>query len=361
MWAVTQAAPRTLRYVWAHTSLSTQQESLLSRSMQASLILLLILGSASIVVSAGGTSSVYPHLFYIPVILAAYVFGVPGALAAGLISGLICGPIMPLNVEAGTEQATASWLYRLGFFTLVGLVSAGLRQASERNLKRHADTTDELFNAYGRSLATFANLVALRDEQTSHHCERVAANAVTVGRSLGLDEQELRELYWEGILHDLGKVAVPTHVLLKPDKLTPTEFDEVKKHAKLGAEILCSISPRFEAIADGVRSHHERWDGTGYPDGLAGTDIPLSGRILAVVDVFEAITSDRPYRGAMTADQAVNMVTSGRGTHFDPDVVDAFLRLFSHGKILMQGDRMPGHEVDGFTVPGIDALRRDAA
>ena len=327
--------------------------------MQVSLVLLLAAACALIVYAAGGTTSVYPHLFYIPVVLAAYLFGIPGALLAGVACGLIAGPIMPLNRELGLSQNTVSWVYRLAFFTSVGVFSAALLEARSRILAKHRQTAEELFQAYGKCLTTFASLVAMRDEQTSFHCERVAANAVTLGRAVDLDEQDLKELYWEGILHDLGKIATPSEILLKPGKLTTDEYNEIKKHAKLGAEILQGISKRFTTLAEGVQSHHEKWDGSGYPDGLSGTDIPLNGRILAIVDVFEALTSDRPYRNAMNACEALEVIRDGAGSHFDPDLVPAFVSLFELGQILVQGDPVRGMHTHEYPVPGYDVLQQE--
>ena len=329
--------------------------------MQAALVLLLALAAALIVFAAGGTKSVYPHLFYIPVVLSAYLFGIPGALLTGMACGLIAGPMMPLNRELGLEQATVAWLYRLAFFTAVGVFSAALLQTSKRHLLRHKGVAEELFQAYGKCLTTFASLVALRDEQTAHHCERVAANAVTLGRAAGLSEQELKELYWQGILHDLGKIATPSQILLKPGKLTNAEYNEIKKHAKVGADILQNISPRFRLLADGVRSHHERWDGQGYPEGLEGNQIPLNGRILAIADVFEALTSDRPYRDALPTPEACTLIEDGSGNHFDPSLVPHFLTLFNRGQILIAGDPVPGGHAADFPVPGYSVLRQEAS
>ena len=325
---------------------------------QAALICALVLGTTAVVYLAGGTKSVYPHLFYIPVLLAAAQFGLSGAIVTGLVSGLLAGPMMPLDRNLGIEQSTLAWLYRLLFLTGIGMLAAALLDSRNRLHARNRSTAAELYQAYGKCLTTFASLISMRDEPTAHHCERVALNAVTLGEAIGLGEQELKELYWEGILHDLGKVATPAHILLKPGKLTEEEYLEIKKHAKMGADILESISDRFQLLAEGVRSHHERWDGTGYPDGLEGPEIPLNGRILAVVDVFEAVTSDRPYRAAMAPSQGVEIIYSGMGTHFDPYLAQRFLDLYAQGRILVQGDPIP-RGAAAFPIPGYAVLRHD--
>lgn len=337
---------------------SPAPQSLAVKLAQAGVVLGLIGVGSAIVYAAGGTKSVYPHLFYVPVVLAGYFFAVPGALIAGVASGLAAGPFMPLDRSLGTEQNTLSWIYRLVFLTGVGVLTATLVTARHRLEDELAQTAGELYVAYGKCLTTFASLVSMRDEPTAHHCERVAANATAIGRAIGLDEQELRELHWEGILHDLGKVATPAEILLKPGSLTDAEYAEIKKHAKVGAEILESISPRFRLLADGVRSHHEQWDGNGYPDGLSGDAIPLNGRILAIVDVFEALTSQRPYRDAMRPFEAIAIIEEEAGKHFDPKLVNVFLSLHEKGKILVQGDPVPDVSSREYPVPGYSAIRR---
>lgn len=354
--ALQDPAPRALSWIRGQGT----PKPLLARLVQAAIVVGLIIACGAIVYAAGGTRSVYPHLFYVPVILAAYQFGLTGAVLAGVASGLVSGPIMPLDRSIGVEQEALAWIYRMLFFTGVGTFTASLLVVRRRLYGRERKVAGELFDAYGRCLTTFASLVSMRDEPTAHHCERVAANAVTLGKAAGLSEQELKELYWEGILHDLGKVGTPAHILLKPGKLTEDEYREIKKHAAMGAEILTSISPRFATLASGVRSHHERWDGTGYPDGLKGESIPLNGRILAIVDVFEALTSDRPYRSAMTQAEAVRIIQRSVGTHFDPDLTALFLRLHGNGRFLVQGDPVPGVGAGAYTVPGYSVLRQDA-
>jgi putative nucleotidyltransferase with HDIG domain len=132
------------------------------------------------------------------------------------------------------------------------------------------------------------------------------------------------------LLHDLGKLRVPEHILNKPGKLTAAEFEKIRSHSSVGAEILSSIDFRYPVVPI-VRHHHENWDGTGYPDGLAGTEIPIGARILAVVDCFDALTSDRPYRPRLSEEEATRILVERRGTMYDPVVVDCFLTV--HGRL----------------------------
>jgi hypothetical protein len=150
-------------------------------------------------------------------------------------------------------------------------------------------------------------------------------------------------------LHDLGKLAVPEHILNKPGKLTPVEFDQMKTHAEIGADILSTIDFPY-AVEPIVRYHHEMWDGKGYPAGISGEAIPIGARILSVVDCFDALTSDRPYRRALTKDQAIAVLVERRGTHYDPRVVDTFIavcdRLIDASHSLAREEAESGREAE---------------
>jgi HD-GYP domain-containing protein (c-di-GMP phosphodiesterase class II) len=179
-----------------------------------------------------------------------------------------------------------------------------------------------------------------RDGYTRRHSERVAALTAQLGLELGLDESERQTAELSALLHDVGKIAVPDSILNKPGKLTRKEFAEMQKHPVHGAQILGNIqSATVKAVLPGVRSHHEKWDGTGYPDGLAAEAIPFLGRLLGVADVFDALTSTRSYRGAMTPDQAIKLIGDGAGRHFDPVIAAAAVRLFERGEF--SADALP--------------------
>lgn len=149
-----------------------------------------------------------------------------------------------------------------------------------------------------------------------------------MGVELALVGVELEILHWAGLLHDIGKLAVPEEILNKRGRLTPEEWSVIKRHPSVGADLLRAISPGLEPVAAAVRAHHERWDGSGYPDGLAGRGIPLAGRIVAVADVYDALTHPRSYRpDAFASAFAIEHLTAGAGRLYDRDVVDAFCRL----------------------------------
>jgi putative nucleotidyltransferase with HDIG domain len=171
-----------------------------------------------------------------------------------------------------------------------------------------------------RTAEALAMAVEAKDQCTSSHLLRVRIFVAEIGRSLGLDESEIKALVTAAYLHDVGKLAVPEQILNKPGKLSRDEFETMKIHPVVGAEIL--ERTRFpHSVAAIVRAHHERWDGSGYPDGLAGEQIPIGARILAAVDAFDALVSDRPYRPAMTLDEAMALIVHGAGTQFDPAIV----------------------------------------
>ena len=165
-----------------------------------------------------------------------------------------------------------------------------------------------------------------RDDQTGLHIRRVAQYAVALSESLGMDEQFCECIYHASQLHDVGKIAIPDRILLKEGKLTPEEFTIMKSHAEVGSRILKGGQSSEVIMAEEIaRTHHERWDGSGYPAGLAGEEIPLTGRIVAVCDVFDALTSARPYKRAWTVEEATQEIANQSGRHFDPALVEKFL------------------------------------
>ena len=164
-----------------------------------------------------------------------------------------------------------------------------------------------------------------KDSYTRRHSEDVTEYALWLAEEMGLSEATLRTVRVGGLLHDVGKIGVPDEILRKPGRLTPDEYEVMKRHAHLGALMVAGV-PGMEFIVDAVRSHHERWDGQGYPDALAGEDIPLLGRILAVADAFSAMTTDRPYRRGIDREAALDEIQRHVGTQFDPALAHAFLR-----------------------------------
>ncbi|HEV1285293.1 MAG TPA: HD domain-containing phosphohydrolase [Bryobacteraceae bacterium] len=190
--------------------------------------------------------------------------------------------------------------------------------------RQHAE---EVVALHRRTIEVLALAIEAKDQTTHDHLERVEVYAIAVGQELGLDEGELEALRASALLHDIGKLAVPEYIISKPGKLTPEEFEKMKTHTVVGAEIVEQI--RFPyPVAPIVRSHHEKWDGTGYPDGLSGEQIPVGARILSAVDCLDALASDRQYRRALPLDEAIKIVEGEAGKAFDPRVVAILARRY---------------------------------
>jgi putative two-component system response regulator len=176
------------------------------------------------------------------------------------------------------------------------------------------------------SICQLCRAAEYKDESTGDHIKRMSHYASAVARKMGLNKQFVEDLLYTAPMHDAGKIGIPDHILLKPDKLNHKEWETMKQHTIVGAQILSGSGAKFIKLAETIAlTHHERWDGSGYPKGLKGPKIPLIGRIAAIADVFDALTSKRPYRmKPFSLEEAFNYIKEGRGRHFDPRVVDAF-------------------------------------
>lgn len=187
----------------------------------------------------------------------------------------------------------------------------------------------QLNDLYMSTIEALAMAVDAKDQITHGHIRRVQVYAVELAKRLGVsDEQQLKAIEAAALLHDMGKLAIPEHILNKPGKLSPGEFEKMKRHANIGADLLSSIPFPYPVVPI-VRHHHENWDGSGYPNRVAGTDIPFGARILAVVDCFDALTSDRPYRPRLSPEAAFQILRERRSAMYDPLVVDTFLEAYN--------------------------------
>jgi len=202
-----------------------------------------------------------------------------------------------------------------------------LYEEKERQHKAHIEELSGLNSALSHLneaiIASLATAIDAKDRYTSSHINRVQVYAMALGRAAGVEGPQLQAISTGALVHDIGKLGIPDHILGKPGKLTPEEFQRIQSHVTIGAEILSPVPFPFPVV-EVVMTHHERWDGFGYPSGMRGEEIPIGGRIISIVDVFDALTSDRPYRRAMTFAEALGVLNEGAGKQFDPKLVALF-------------------------------------
>lgn len=222
------------------------------------------------------------------------------------------------DVEARTndEIGKLAQSFQTMVIRLREIVSA-LEKAKEKQTEHLRDT-----------VLVLAAAVEARDAYTINHSQQVASIAGAIGSQMGMEQAEIEQLYFAGLLHDIGKIGVPDFILQKPGSLSDLEFTEIKTHPNIGYRILEAAGDTYASIAPLVRHHHEKWNGEGYPDGLKGEEIPLGAAILGVADAFDAMVSNRPYRNALTEAEALAEIKANRGEHFHPEVVDVFLNNY---------------------------------
>ena len=289
-----------------------------------------------------------------------YVLHAPGPLAllVAAITHFGCNTAAMSTIIGLTEDKpipkvwTASYLWSFPYY-MVGAAAAGLVHFLNRHIgwqssllilppiylmyrsyrlylgkleteKKHAEQVSSL---HLRTIEALALAIEAKDETTGEHLQRVRVYAMELAKELGLSEDETEALRAASVLHDIGKLAVPEHIISKPGKLTPEEFEKMKIHPIVGAEILEQVHFPYPVVPI-VRAHHEKWDGSGYPNGLAGEDIPIGARILAAVDCLDALASDRQYRKALPLNEAMAKVVADAGKAFDPKVVEILRRRY---------------------------------
>ena len=231
------------------------------------------------------------------------------------------------------------------FGVITAIVLEGKKRFSEKDLyyfsflaQSAANAIENLAlyeNIYENLFATlyaFVKAVEARDLYTRQHSSRVTGLSTILGRQLGCSSEELDTLKFAGHLHDIGKIGIRDDILLKPGRLTDEEFEKIKDHPVIGANILEQLG-LWEKERQIIRCHHERFDGSGYPDGISQEEIPFLARILSVADVYDAMASDRAYRKKMEDNVILNVINEGQGTQFDPDVVTAFNKAYKAGRI----------------------------
>jgi len=196
-------------------------------------------------------------------------------------------------------------------------------------VKQAKEANTELKNSYLDTIRRLVMVAEFKDEDTGDHISRMSRYCALIAEKLGLPSEECSIIFSAAPMHDVGKVSIPDAIMMKPGKLTKVEFEVIKAHTTVGARILSNSKAILIQCAEQIAlSHHEKWNGKGYPHGLAGEDIPLTGRIVGLADVFDALTSRRPYKDPYPVEVAREIITKERGEHFDPDVTDVFLDHF---------------------------------
>ncbi|MDX1320884.1 MAG: response regulator [Oceanospirillum sp.] len=206
------------------------------------------------------------------------------------------------------------------------LYRQGLERLNESLEEKVAERTKQLNETRLQVVRRLGRAAEYRDNETGLHIVRMSKISRLLGEAMGMDEYQCDLLLNASPMHDIGKIGIPDQILLKPGKFAPEEWEIMKQHAQMGADILEGEDSDLLSMArDIALTHHEKWDGSGYPNGLKGEDIPLVGRICAIADVFDALTSERPYKKAWSVEDALKLIEENRGTHFDPALVDAFM------------------------------------
>jgi putative nucleotidyltransferase with HDIG domain len=213
----------------------------------------------------------------------------------------------------------------LAALSLVPLLGLLALFAHER--RRRLESMLELSSAYRGTALVLGDVIEADDGYTGEHCKSVVSLALEMAEQLGLAPERQRNLEFAALLHDVGKIAIPKEIINKPGKLDPHEWTIIKTHTLEGQKMLARVGGFMREVGMIVRSHHERWDGGGYPDGLAGEQIPLEARIISCCDTWNAMRTDRPYRNALSPDVAIAELLSNAGKQFDPHVVDMFVRM----------------------------------
>ncbi|HEX2465152.1 MAG TPA: HD domain-containing phosphohydrolase [Thermoanaerobaculia bacterium] len=262
------------------------------------------------------------------------------------IRAVICAPVAAEKQVLGVlyaDNLTQPGAFIESDLDLLALIGNQAGMAIQR-----ARLQDELEQSFFDTIRAIVATIDAKDGYTHRHSERVATFAVRLAREMGRETDELVMVRLAAMVHDVGKVGVPEAILNKPGRLTEAEFDQMKLHPIHGANILRHIhSPMLERILPGVLAHHERWDGSGYPRRLAGSEIPFLGRLLAVADVLDALSSGRPYRDSVSFPDAIELLRLRAGIDFDPEIVEAAVRLHERGELEVPPESLEANDISG--------------
>jgi ribonuclease P protein subunit RPR2 len=253
-------------------------------------------------------------------------------LARALISDRGTMPVILLTGMDDREIDERAASIGAADYLVKGEISAAILDRAIRYAIKNQAALEALQDSYRVTVRALAAALELRDDETGAHASRVTDLALRLARRIAPELAADPELEYGFLLHDIGKIGVPDAILLKPDRLDPAELGRIQRHVTLGRKILAEIPYLKGTAAEIAAAHHERWDGTGYPNQLQGEEIPLAARIFSVVDTYDAITNDRPYRRAQPMEHAIGEIRRGAGTQFDPAIVEAFVELLTQAR-----------------------------
>lgn len=287
----------------------------------------------------GGTKTIFANLMFIPISILSSALGKKYGVFHAIVCGLLLGPHMPLNTVDMTMQQPLNWHLRIFIYIFIALIVGYFSDKYKQKMKVITEQENEIVESRLATIYSLVKLAEMRDDDTGAHIVRVSKFCRLIAvklRSNAKYSELMTELYIDDLakaapLHDIGKVGIPDSILIKPGKLTDEEFEIMKKHTTIGAKTLNEVLKRFpnnNFIILGSRIalyHHEKWDGSGYPKGLVEEEIPVSARIMAVADVYDALRSKRPYKSPYSHIETVEIIRQNSGKHFDPEIVDAFL------------------------------------
>jgi len=292
-------------------------------ALGAGLVAVLTVIAFVVVRLAGGSPHPLNHLGYAPILLAAYLYGWRGGLAVGIGVAFLLGRVPLLLGLPGTELISSTVIRSLVFVS-VGVLVGVLFDHSRAATHGWRSAAATIASREHEAMLALARGAEAKDMDTADHVARVQMLSEVLAGSTGMDRQRASDVGWSAMLHDVGKLHVPDKILLKPGPLTAAEWKIMRMHTIWGAEILAN-GDAFEVARTIARSHHENWDGSGYPDGLRTDGIPLEARIVRICDSYDAMTNRRPYKEPMTEEWALEELGRFAGAQFDPELVRLFI------------------------------------
>ena len=306
-----------------------ETKATLAKIIITGLILIFCTSWFRLLYSVGKVEIVYSYLYYIPIVFGAFFYGLAGGLMVSSFAGLTYSIFISAS---GIPYNNNELFPGIASFILIGLLTGLLSSRLEKKIRQVTELYEKVNDTYMEVVEALAEAVDERDHYTKTHSENVTKHAIAIAKELKLSQKEVEDIQRASQLHDIGKIGIHDYVLNKEGKLTDEEWKEIKLHPSKAVKILEPLHFLNEIIGI-IRHHHERYDGGGYPDNRRGENIPYGARIIAVADSFDAMTTDRPYRKAMSENKAINELKKGSGSQYDPYIVETFLKVLEKTQI----------------------------